>query len=69
MAAVSSDTGRVRSPRSTAWISEELLQSTRRVWSKVYRRPVGEEEAQEILMNVKNVAEVVLKATSEGQVS
>jgi hypothetical protein len=49
-------------PLSTAWITDELLERTRRVWSRVYKRPIDEAEAVEILMNVKRFAEVLLKA-------
>lgn len=49
-------------PLSTAWITDELLRETRRVWSKAYRRPIDDREATEILMNVKRFAEVLLKA-------
>jgi len=51
-------------PLSTAWIADELLERTRRVWSRVYGRPIDEREAVEILMNVKRFAEVLLKAGS-----
>ncbi len=54
-------------PPSTAWITDDLLSETRRVWSKAYRRPIDDREATEILMNVKRFAEVLLKAAqSEG---
>ena len=53
-------------PLSTAWITDDLLRKTRRVWSKVYRRPIDDDEATEILMNVKRFAEVLLKA-AEGE--
>lgn len=49
-------------PPSTAWITDELLERTRQVWSRVYERPIDEAEAVEILMNVKRFAEVLLKA-------
>lgn len=49
-------------PLSTAWITDELLRETRRVWSKAYQRPIDDGEATEILMNVKRFAEVLLKA-------
>lgn len=49
-------------PLSTAWITDELLRETRRVWSKAYCRPIDDREATEILMNVKRFAEVLLKA-------
>ena len=55
-------------PLSMAWISDELLAKTRRVWSKAYGRPVSTEEAVEILMNVKHMAETLIKAKRGGDV-
>jgi hypothetical protein len=52
-------------PVSTAWITDELLQDTRRVWSKAYGRVVSPEEAVEILMNVRRLAEVLWSARGE----
>ena len=52
-------------PLSIAWITADLLAKTQRVWSKAYRRSVDENEAIEILMNVKQLAEVLLKAGKE----
>ncbi len=52
-------------PLSAAWISEDLLESTRRVWSRAYRRSVSEREAMVILMNTKRFAEVLLKVEGE----
>ncbi len=49
-------------PLSMAWISDELLAQTQRVWSRAYGRPIDEEEAVEILMNVKRLGEIFLKA-------
>jgi len=57
--------GRKR-PLSAAWISDGLLAETRRVWSKEYGRPVDEEEAIEILMNVRRLAEVLMKPYLKG---
>lgn len=54
-------------PLSMAWITDELLARTRRVWSKAYRRPVDENEAIEILMNVRQMAVVLLKAKEEAK--
>ena len=44
------------------WINGELIEDTRRVWSKRYGRVIAVEEAVEILVNVKKVAEAFLKA-------
>jgi len=48
-----------------AWISDELLAETIDVWSENYGRPISEEEAVEILMNVKRLGEVLLKLRRE----
>ena len=53
-------------PLSMAWISNELLAQTQRVWSRAYGRPIGEEEAVEILTNVKHLAQALMKAKQGG---
>ena len=53
--------GEGRGP-SPAWVSEELLASTRRVWARALGRSVGAEEALEILTNVKFLAEALRRA-------
>jgi len=52
-------------PLSMHWISEERIAEARRVWSKAYGRVISEEEAIEILMNVRRLAEVLLRAEEE----
>ena len=52
---------------SVAWITGELLNRTRQVWSRVYGRPIDEREALEILLNVKRFAEVLLKIAKTGK--
>jgi hypothetical protein len=52
-------------PLSTAWITDELIEETRRVWSPMYGRVLSADEAVEILMNVKRFAEVLLRAAQE----
>ena len=54
-------------PPSTAWMSDELLAETRRVWSKAYGRVISEEEAMEILTNVRRLADVLMRAKAEEQ--
>lgn len=54
-----------RRPLSLAWISDELLQQTRRVWSPLYGRDLSDDEAIEILLNVRPFAEVLLKSARE----
>ena len=51
---------RGRRPLSMAWISDELLAETVDLWSESYGRPVSDDEAVEILMNVKRLGEVLL---------
>ncbi|HOF18342.1 MAG TPA: hypothetical protein PK082_05490 [Phycisphaerae bacterium] len=52
-------TNRRRTPASE-WIDDELLDYTRRVWSKAYGRVVSTDEALEMLMNVKRLAETIV---------
>jgi hypothetical protein len=47
-------------PLSATWVSDALLAETRHVWSRQYGRVVAEEEAMEILMNVRRLAEVLV---------
>ena len=55
-------------PLSTQWLTDERIAEARRVWSKAYGRVISEEEAIEILMNVRRLAEVLLPA-EEGKKS
>lgn len=52
-------------PFSQAWITDALIEKTRRVWSKVYGRVVTAEEAVEILVNVKRFAELLVQIKRE----
>jgi hypothetical protein len=52
-------------PLSLAWITDDLLVETRRVWSKTYGRVIADEEAIEILMNVRRFAETMLRAEEQ----
>ena len=54
-------------PLSAQWITDELLEQTRNVWSKMYGRIISANEAVEILMNVKRLAEVFIEADQEGE--
>lgn len=56
------DSGR---PLSLSWITDDLLRYTREVWSKAYGRPVSEDEAIEMLLNVRRLAELMVKAAGE----
>lgn len=58
-----SPVGPTRRPLSLAWISDELIVETRRIWSKHLRRVVGEDEAIEMLVNVRAAALAILTAT------
>lgn len=57
---------RRRRPLSLAWISDELLAETIELWSESYGRPISEDEAVEILMNVKRMGELLLRLRREG---
>ncbi len=52
-------------PLSSQWLSDERIAEARRVWSKAYGRVINEDEAIEILMNVRRLAEVLLRAEEE----
>ena len=47
------------------WLSDERIAEARRVWSKAYGRVISDDEAVEILMNVRRLAEVLLRAEQE----
>ena len=51
---------------SPAWVSEDLLDETRRVWSEAYDREIDQFEALEILGNVRRLAGVLWKARKTG---
>ena len=54
-------------PLPTQWLSDERVAETRRVWSKAYGRVISNDEAEEILMNVRRLAEVLLRAEEENE--
>lgn len=54
-----------RRPLSLEWISDELIAETRRVWSKHLRRVVTEDEAIEMLVNVRTAAVAIQAALEE----
>ena len=56
-------------PLSAEWITEDLLAHTRKVWSKIYGRVISSNEAVEILMNVKRLAEVLMEAEQKDELS
>jgi hypothetical protein len=56
-------------PLSVPWLSDERIAETRRVWSKAYGRVISEDEAVEILTNVRRLAEVLLNAEEEKEKS
>ncbi|QDU44332.1 hypothetical protein Mal52_28110 [Symmachiella dynata] len=58
------DSGGVR-PLSTQWLSDERIAEARRVWSKAYGRVISQDEAVEILMSARRLAEVFLSAEEE----
>lgn len=51
----------IRRPLSLAWVSDELIAETQRLWSARYGREVSMDEAIEILSNVKRFAEMLLE--------
>lgn len=44
------------------WITSELIADTQRVWTRHLRRVVTEEEAIEMLKNVRHAAMTILRA-------
>ena len=58
------DSGDAR-PLSTQWLSDERIVEARRVWSKAYGRVISRDEAVEILINVRRLAEILLRAEEE----
>jgi len=47
------------------WMTEEIIQKTREVWSAVYGWIISDEEAQTILREVKTIGEVLIQAAKE----
>ena len=52
-------------PLSLAWMTDELIAETQRVWSPQYGRDLTSNEAVEILRNVKRFAEVLMTTQRE----
>ncbi len=46
----------IRRPLSLAWMSDELITETQRLWSARYEREISPDEAVEILQNVNVMA-------------
>lgn len=59
---------RQQTPLSSGWISPEMLEKTRVLWSRKYGRELSEDEATMILINVKSFAELLLRIQKEGGV-
>ncbi len=57
--------GASRRPLADAWISDELLAEAIVVWSRLYRRPINEEEAMSMLKNVKQAGEAIYRVARE----
>lgn len=53
-------------PMSADWITDDLIAETRRVWSGHLGRIVSEDEAIEMLMNVRNAALAIMAAGTNG---
>ncbi len=51
-------------PISPGWIPDDLITYTQEVWERFLGRPVPKEEAIEMLVNARRVAEVLCKAAS-----
>ena len=46
-------------PTKRGFITEERIVEAQRVWAVVYQRPVSQEEAREILMNVHRLGQAL----------
>jgi hypothetical protein len=53
-------------PASLAWMSDDLIAETQRVWSPHYGRELSRDDAVEILRNVKRFAEVLMTVSPGG---
>ena len=53
-------------PMSADWITDDLIAETRRVWSGHLGRIVSEDEAIEMLTNVRNAALAIMAARDNG---
>lgn len=51
-----------RRPPGAAWITDEAIADTRRVWSPYYGHELTDAEAIEILTNVRQLAELLVQA-------
>lgn len=51
-------------PLALAWITDDLIKEHQRIWSRMYRRVITEEEAVEIIMNIRGFAEAVLESVA-----
>ncbi len=58
--------GGATQPLSLRWVTEDLIAYTQRVWAKELGREVSREEAIEMLVNVKLMAEAFYLAEQEG---
>jgi hypothetical protein len=52
-------------PLSLQRLSDERIAEARRVWSKAYGRVISVDEAVEILLNVRRLAEVIWRAEEQ----
>lgn len=46
---------------SLSWIEDDLIAYTRDVWGKYLGRPVSEEEAIDMLVNIKQLTRLLLE--------
>ena len=52
-------------PLAQAWITPTLLAENQQAWSKAYGRTLSEPETVEIIMNLRRLAEALLRANQE----
>ena len=52
-------------PSALQWLTDDRVTEAQRVWSRAYGRIISEDEAIEILMNVRRLAEVLFHPEEE----
>lgn len=55
----------VTRPPGAAWITDDMIEDTKQHWSPRYQRELSSAEAVEILMNVKRLAQLLIRIGGE----
>lgn len=67
--AIPENAGRVEPATLKTRYSRELLDETKRLWSKRYGRAISDEEAREIIQNVTGYFQVVFRWLRDGRIA